>query len=583
MSFNPEEQYYKAMQAYQAGNITEAVVLMDGVIQAVPNHDGLLTTYGGLLLANKDIEKASEILDRAIQLNPNNLDAWSNKSLVYRSLGELGKAMDVLDNIIAKEPTKTNGYLNKATIYFENGQYEQAEAILKKIAAIQPNDLNVINSLGKLYMHQHQHQAALQVFTSALAIQSDFVPALISIGMIYTEIGKLGKAANSYQKVIGVQPNHPQPYMLLGKVYVELGQLTDAEAFLQKAIQLNPQFVLAYILLGNIAKERKNTNQAQTFYEKALSIEPSNEVANSNLRKLLNRSIPQWHFFMLADEDRNAIYQKAIEKAVTSDSIVLDIGTGTGLLSMMAARAGANKVVACEMHPQLATIAKEIVKDNGYKDKITVHSKKSTALTLGKELEEKANLLVSEILDSGGLGEGVIPSVRHAIQHHLTETATIIPAKIKWYCQLIEIPLRSRVSPVNEIAGFDLSAFDKFRAPNEYIQIHLQTEKYTTLSEVVPFLEIDFYNLPPAITESNPQSRPVMLPIVKDGIGQAMVFWFDIYLDNEEEIIASTRLGGTLVHWGQALYCFPNPQQVKAGTSLGLTAWRTDTVIWFSY
>ena len=155
---------------------------------------------------------------------------------------------------------------------------------------------------------------------------------------------------------------------------------------------------------------------------------------------------------------------------------------------MMAARAGANQVVACEMHERLAQTAKEIVALNGFANSIQVYHKKSTLLKVGEELPEKADIVVSEILDVGALGEGALPSIRHAVQQLAKPNATLIPSAVKLWGQLIEIPARSKVAPVKEISGFDLSPFEQYRIPNEYLKVVLKAEKYKALSPVMPLL-----------------------------------------------------------------------------------------------
>lgn len=64
---------------------------------------------------------------------------------------------------------------------------------------------------------------------------------------------------------------------------------------------------------------------------------------------------------------------------------VLDIGCGTGLLSLQAARAGAEHVYACEMFKEWVEIAKQNVTENGYDGVITVINKHSSALTVKNE------------------------------------------------------------------------------------------------------------------------------------------------------------------------------------------------------
>ena len=100
---------------------------------------------------------------------------------------------------------------------------------------------------------------------------------------------------------------------------------------------------------------------------------------------------------MLADTARNDAFERAIAKAARGRRLVLDIGTGSGLLAMMAARAGARRVVACEAIRPLAQVATRIVAQNGFADRITVIAKRSTELAVGQNLSEPADLLISEV------------------------------------------------------------------------------------------------------------------------------------------------------------------------------------------
>ena len=93
-----------------------------------------------------------------------------------------------------------------------------------------------------------------------------------------------------------------------------------------------------------------------------------------------------YHFPMIADEGRNRPFDRALIAAVSAfkrahggrGPRVLDIGSGSGLLAMMAARAGASEVHSLEMVPALAAVAKHIVAANGYSDTVHVHRALST-------------------------------------------------------------------------------------------------------------------------------------------------------------------------------------------------------------
>jgi len=69
---------------------------------------------------------------------------------------------------------------------------------------------------------------------------------------------------------------------------------------------------------------------------------------------------------------RNAAYDAALKNAMRPGMRVLDIGSGTGLLALVAARAGAERVYSCEMNPAVADAAREIVELNGYSGKVQI-------------------------------------------------------------------------------------------------------------------------------------------------------------------------------------------------------------------
>ena len=94
---------------------------------------------------------------------------------------------------------------------------------------------------------------------------------------------------------------------------------------------------------------------------------------------------------------------------------------------MQAARAGAEHVYACEMFKEWVEVAKQNVVENGFANVITVINKHSSSLTVKSDsnqtdygirvpalLERKCDILVSEILDTVLLGEGVLIAVRDA-------------------------------------------------------------------------------------------------------------------------------------------------------------------------
>ena len=146
----------------------------------------------------------------------------------------------------------------------------------------------------------------------------------------------------------------------------------------------------------------------------ALQLNPALPGAPLSRQRLYNSAVPGWHFSMMNDKGRNEAFQLAIERALRGKKNVqvLDLGSGAGLLAMMAARAGAERVTAVDATPLLAEMARNIIARNGFQDRITVHTKWSLDLTVGEkgDLEAPADLVVSEVVNTGLIGEGMLKS-----------------------------------------------------------------------------------------------------------------------------------------------------------------------------
>ena len=108
-----------------------------------------------------------------------------------------------------------------------------------------------------------------------------------------------------------------------------------------------------------------NIKGAELSTRKAIEINPKFVEAKIHLESLIRKDISRWHIPMINDHERNKAYSKAIKLAVKENDYVLEIGTGSGLLSMMAIDAGAKKVITCEPNESISELAKKIITKNG--------------------------------------------------------------------------------------------------------------------------------------------------------------------------------------------------------------------------
>src|SRR5215213_6796739 len=273
---------------------------------------------------------------------------------------------------------------------------------------------------------------------------------------------------------------------------------------------------------GEAHLENNQFADAVDCFDLALCLDSQNRQAQLGRNRAYCQIIPRWHFEMLNDEKRNAAFKEALTNAITPDTVVLDIGSGTGLLAMMAARAGAKQTFTCEMVPALAQLARETVERNGLGDRIVTLDKRSTSVVIGNHMMGKANLLVTETVDCGLLAEDIIASIAHARANLLTEDAQIVPCAATVYAMVVESPRLHNLNSARTAAGFDVSLINQYATAN-YFPVRLAAFDYTPLTVPFEVFQFDFAN-----GGIVPERKTITARAKRDGTGHCIVFWYDM-------------------------------------------------------
>eukprot|EP01084_Bolivina_argentea_P314220 544243_1 len=162
------------------------------------------------------------------------------------------------------------------------------------------------------------------------------------------------------------------------------------------------------------------------------------------------------HEEMLKDQVRTGTYQKAImsNPHLFKNKIVLDIGCGTGILSMFAAKAGAKHVYGIEM-AGIAHNARLIVKENGYADRITIIKGKVEEIELPSDVKQ-VDIIISEWMGYFLLYESMLNTVLFARDKWLRPDGLIMPAKRECSSLPLKMVIISRKRSIFGIMCMDL-------------------------------------------------------------------------------------------------------------------------------
>lgn len=140
-----------------------------------------------------------------------------------------------------------------------------------------------------------------------------------------------------------------------------------------------------------------------------------------------------FHREMLDDRKRTDGYLKAILATVRPGDVVLDLGTGTGILAYFAALAGAKRIYAVEQGP-VVELARQICEQNGFSEKVVFINDWSTDI----DLPEAVDVIVTETIGNAAFDEGIVGTVADARDRFLRGGGRIIPQKLTLEVGLVE-------------------------------------------------------------------------------------------------------------------------------------------------
>ncbi|KAJ5887922.1 hypothetical protein N7495_007963 [Penicillium taxi] len=277
------------------------------------------------------------------------------------------------------------------------------------------------------------------------------------------------------------------------------------------------------------------------------------------------------HESMLKDAIRTDAYRDFVygHKHLFKDKVVLDVGCGTGILSMFCAKAGAKQVISVD-NSNIIDRAKEIVYDNQLGDVITCIRGKIEEVTLPVE---KVDIIISEWMGYALLFEAMFDSVIYARDRYLADDGLMVPSHASLHIAPFADPefVHSNVTFWKDVYGFKMDSM--------LLKIHDEALIRQVPHDSIPSESAEFLELPlHTITRSELvflKNFQVTLKTDIDAL-DGWAIWFDIFfspsrnLDSKKDVVKfTTGPHGPETHWQQAIclidYGNNTPKPMKAG------------------
>ncbi|MGY5858457.1 MAG: 50S ribosomal protein L11 methyltransferase [Candidatus Thorarchaeota archaeon] len=245
---------------------------------------------------------------------------------------------------------------------------------------------------------------------------------------------------------------------------------------------------------------------------------------------------------LLSHKSRIRKFKQAIERVVKPNNHVIDVGTGSGILAIIAARYGA-RVTAIDANVESLKYARDAAKINGVADKIEFVNSHFSDF----KPKEKADVAVCEMLSSVMLIEQQIPASQYVMEHLLKPNGTLIPEEVK----LFVIPVE------NEIL------WNRFNVENLTFPRIPQTADRGQSIDLADMQELERYDFSKPSVKPSTINKALEFEIVRDGTLNGLTGMFEARL--HEDIKLSMEDG-----WRELFLPLPKPIEVKTGDSIRL-------------
>ncbi len=263
------------------------------------------------------------------------------------------------------------------------------------------------------------------------------------------------------------------------------------------------------------------------------------------------------HRSMALDTIRNEAYAAALKQVVGPDSVVLDLGAGTGVLGLIAARLGARRVYLVEPS-DIVTVTRDIVAANGLQDVVhCLHGRFEDVV-----IPEPVDIITSVMTGNFLLTEDLLPVLFKARDAVLKPGGHLIPDAAVMEAVLVEAPevYATHVDGWSTLQqGIDLSA-GRALAANTLFYGPSGLREATFLAEPASLLELDFRT-----ATYDPLHAQVTFAVTRAGVAHGLAGWFRMRLD---EAWLSTSPKAPALHWSPVFLPLDPPLRLEPGQSV---------------
>jgi protein arginine N-methyltransferase 1 len=259
---------------------------------------------------------------------------------------------------------------------------------------------------------------------------------------------------------------------------------------------------------------------------------------------------------MIADSVRQGAYLRAMKHVIRPGAVVLDLGAGTGIISLLACKLGASRVYAIEPADAIL-VARELAAHNGVADRIHFIQDDSSRV----ELPERVDVVVTDLRGVLPLFQRHLPVLADVRERFLAPGGVIVGQQDELFASIVDASelYDSRTSVwLGGLEGIDMSPVARF-VTNTPVKSYLRPEQL--LAAPLRWATLDYH----ARTDFNVTGE-LNWTAERSGTAHGIAVWFDAYL--AEGVSFSNAPSAPTTIYGQLFLPLTRPVSIESGDSV---------------
>jgi tetratricopeptide (TPR) repeat protein len=559
---------------FREGHHAEAIAECEALCrQDLVDHEikRLCATMHGLV---QNYGRALELLLQIRNPSQENADVLFNIGVCERELNHFKSAEQYFKIYTDTFPNSPDGWASLAECKFQLNEFDEGIRLTDRAIKLDPSSLAAWTVRGNCHKSIRRFEDALASYKKANQIEPA-VEAHFNAGLILIEMGRPSQAIDSFDQAIKLAPDLAKLRVTRGDTFHRLAKMQEAVADYRAALALTPADAETLKKATVCLLESGRGDQAIDLCREILRVHPGNLTAKLGAEWVLSQLVPIWHVPMMNEQERNQAFYDGLGSLVTPEKVVFEIGTGSGLLAMMAAKLGARQVFTCEAVGLIAGTARKIVERNHYQDRITVLAKPSHAIQIEKDLPVKADILVHEIFSSELLGEHVLPAIEDAKARLLKPGGEVLPSAASIMIALVGGDELGKNLYVGESFGFDLREFNAIHPKKR--PLYREDLAPVLMSDDIEAFRFDFSKQSTFPAEK----KRIPIAVSKGGLCYGVIQWIRIELGQGVHFENHPSRRRPVSNWQHTIYGFDEPTFLNEGSMVSVAAMHDRSRPWF--